>query len=273
MLSVKNLSVALSGSAILKDVSLDAGSGRVTALLGPNGSGKSTLLKAILGVIKKTGGKIAFKDTDFASIDLKARARICSCVHQNVLFSSPYTVLEYVLMGRYPHLGSFDYYGLSDYRMAREMIKRVGLAGFEERIVTTLSGGEAARTAIAQALTQDSPVMLLDEPTAALDPRHSMIVSEIIGELAAEKRVVLMAVHDVNMALDCSDRLIFLKNGAVYKDMDSRDITGGILRDVYDIPWEILPVGNDGRRAAIPVRNLIGLKYAGEKTGGLIDAH
>jgi len=255
MLCVKNLSVVLSGATILNDASLDVPPGHVTALLGPNGSGKSTLIKTVMGLVKKTRGEITFDGADLCAAGSKERALICACVAQSALFSSPYTVTESVVMGRYPHLKRFEGYGKPDYLIAREMIARVGLEGFEGRIVTTLSGGEAARVSIARALVQDSPVVLLDEPMAALDPGHSLLVAKLIRGLAEEGRVILIALHDVNMALDCADRLIFLKKGTVCGNIDSRDIDENILRYVYDISWEIWSAGNQ-RLVAIPASSV-----------------
>ncbi|MDR3279144.1 MAG: ABC transporter ATP-binding protein [Synergistaceae bacterium] len=252
MLCVKNLTVELAGNKILNGVSLDAPPGVVTAILGPNGCGKSTLIRTILGLVKKSSGEIIFDEKDLSLIDSMARARLCACVPQNTVFSSSYTVLESVVMGRYSHVTRFGSYGKHDYRMAEDMIARVGLEGFEGRIVTTLSGGEAARVSIARALAQDSPMILFDEPMSALDPGHSRIIARIIKELAASGRIILIAIHDVNMALDCADRLIFLKKGAIYGNIPARGIDENILLNVYDIPWEIWSTGEKQRLVVIP---------------------
>ena len=176
MLSVENLRVELSGKIILSDVSFRMNYGEVTGLLGPNGSGKSTLIRSIAGLVRKRGGRITLGGCDLGVISPKRRARTLAYVPQNTSFEAPYTVLESVVMGRYPHLGRFGRYGRNDYKISSEALEKGGLAGFEERVVTTLSGGESARVSIARALTQDSPVILLDEPMVSLDPKHSLII-------------------------------------------------------------------------------------------------
>jgi iron complex transport system ATP-binding protein len=252
MLSVENLRVELSGKIILSDVSFRMNRGEVTGLLGPNGSGKSTLIRSVAGLVRKSGGRIVFDGSDIGSISPKRRARTLAYVPQNTSFEAPYTVLESVVMGRYPHLEKFGRYGVNDYKISSEALERVGLAGFEERTVTTLSGGESARVAIARALVQDSPVILLDEPMASLDPKHSLIIGELIRKLTMEGRAVLMAMHDVNLALGGADKVIFLKEGSVFGDMRTKDVDEKILMDVYDIPWEIWSIGNGRGLVAIP---------------------
>ncbi|MDR1472530.1 MAG: ABC transporter ATP-binding protein [Synergistaceae bacterium] len=255
MLSVKNLAVSLSGREIIlpETMSFEIGRGEIAALLGPNGSGKSTLLGALCGLVKKQGGGILYDSIDVESLTARERAKIFAHVPQSERPTSDYTVLESVVMGRYPHLKSFDGYNRDDYEIARESLRRVDLAGFEERIVTKLSGGEAARTVIARALAQDSPVLLLDEPAAALDPKHARIIMDLTKELAGEGRTILMAMHDINLAISSSDRLIFIVGGSIADDMPSLRVTEDVLERVYGISWEIWSTGGDASKlVAIP---------------------
>jgi iron complex transport system ATP-binding protein len=155
-------------------------------------------------------------------------------------------------MGRYPHLKRFENYSAKDFEIARLSMQRLSLDGFEKRTVTELSGGESARVAIARALAQDTPVLLLDEPTAALDPKYSLDVMRIAKDLADEGRVVIAAIHDINLAMTVADRLIFLKEGTIVYDREPNDIDVRILEYVYDIPWELFTAGTKGRRVAFP---------------------
>ncbi|MDR1915189.1 MAG: ABC transporter ATP-binding protein [Synergistaceae bacterium] len=254
MLSVDKLSVSLGGREILlpDTMSFSIEPGEVVSLLGPNGSGKSTLLRALAGLIKKNTGEILFDAADTSSLSVKERARIFAHAPQSERFSSDYTVLESVVMGRYPYLRSLDSYNSDDYQTAMDSLERVDLAGFENRIVTKLSGGESARVVIARAITQDSPVLLLDEPAAALDPKHARIVMELLKEISDDGRIILMAMHDINLAISSADRLLFLVDGALVGDMSSSNITEDILERVYGIPWEIWSTGSDARLVAIP---------------------
>jgi iron complex transport system ATP-binding protein len=156
-------------------------------------------------------------------------------------------------MGRYSRLAHFESYGSDDFSAARGAISRVGLSGFEDRIVSTLSGGETARVACARAIAQDTPVMLLDEPTSALDPKHAVEISALLGKLAAEGKTILVSMHDINLAINYTDRLILVKNGQVYGTTRSCLVDKKTLTELYDIPWEIWRVRNGEKIVAIPL--------------------
>ncbi|MDR3255049.1 MAG: ABC transporter ATP-binding protein [Synergistaceae bacterium] len=253
-LSVESLSVYLGGREILKSgaISFSIASGEIVALLGPNGSGKSTLIRALSGLIKKQSGTVKYRGENISSAGAKDLAKIFAHVSQSEQFASAYTVLESVVMGRYPRLEGFENYGGADYEAAADSLQRVSLFGFGDRIVTELSGGEAARVSIARALAQDTPVLLLDEPTAALDPKHALEVKRLTKEIAGEGKIVLAAIHDVNLAIEMADRLIFIKAGAIVADIHSDNVDENILEDVYEIPWEIWVMGKGNRRVAMP---------------------
>ena len=154
-------------------------------------------------------------------------------------------------MGRYPHLRHFERYNARDFEMASASLSRVGLSGFESRIVSTLSGDEAARVACARSITQDAPVMLLDEPTSALDPKHSIGMTSLIRELADEGRLIILSLHDINLAINHTDRLILLKGGHLYGETSSRLVDETLLCGLYDIPWEIWSASGE-KLVAIP---------------------
>jgi iron complex transport system ATP-binding protein len=253
MLSIKNLLVELSDKKILNGtVSFSMRPGEVVALLGANGSGKSTLIRAIIGLVKKSAGEIFYKNKDTDLLSPKLKSRVFAYVPQNIIFESAYTVIESVVMGRYPHIKQFGRYEKNDFEMAASSLEKVGLSGFKDRIVTTLSGGEAARVAFARALTQDTPVLLLDEPMSALDPKHAIVIMATIRKLASEGRMLLAAMHDINLALNNTDRVIFLKNGGIYGDIKTVNIDERVLESVYDIPWEIWSTGGGKKLVAIP---------------------
>ena len=254
-LLVKNLSVHLGGKEILhrNSMSFSLNPGEIVGILGPNGSGKSTLLRAVSGLIRKTAGVVQFGARDADSMNARERAVACAYVAQSEQFTSAYTVLESVLMGRYPHLTRFASYHGRDYDIALASLKRVHLEGFEHRRVTELSGGEGARVVIARALAQASPFLLLDEPTAALDPKHAQLIMNLVRELASEGKAILMALHEVNLALSCTDRILFLQDGHLLSDTPSIDVNGDLLENVYGISWEIWQLGDNGRRVVIPL--------------------
>jgi iron complex transport system ATP-binding protein len=253
MLSVKNLLVELSGKRILSgSVSFSIRPGEVVALLGANGSGKSTLIRALIGLVKKSAGEIFYNGDDTGLLPPKLKARMFAYVPQNIIFQSAYTVIESVVMGRYPHIKRFGRYEKIDFEMAVSSLENVGLSDFRDRIVTTLSGGEAARVAFARALTQDTPVLLLDEAMSALDPKHAIGMMASMRQLASEGRMLLVAMHDINLALNNTDRVIFLKNGGIYGDIKTANIDERILEGVYDIPWKIWSTDDGKKLVAIP---------------------
>jgi len=255
-LSVQNLSVRLRGKDILRGdgLSFSLREGEIAGLLGPNGSGKSTLLRAITGLVPRGGGVVRFGDEAPGRFpNPRERALLCAYVAQNEQFTAAYTVIESVMMGRYPHISRFGSYRAADYELASDALKRVDLGGFENRRVTALSGGEAARVVIARALAQATPVLLLDEPTAALDPRHAMMVSRLLRDLASEGKAILVAMHEVNLALGCTDRILFLRGGRLVSDTAADAVDEKLLRSVYGISWEIWKLGSSGRRFVLPI--------------------
>jgi iron complex transport system ATP-binding protein len=253
VLRVENVSVDIRGVRILHEISFTARGGEVLALLGPNGCGKSTLIKAILGLFGMASGNVSFEGCDISRYNRKKHALIFAYMPQNTASNSFFTVLEIVVMGRYPYLGAYGSYTKRDFEIARDAIKRAGLSGFEDRLASSLSGGETATVMLARSLAQDTPVLLLDEPMSSLDPGRALAVADIIKNLAASGKLVIVSMHDVNMALNYSDRLILLKNGQVFGDMPAARIDRNILAGLYGIPWEIWSTPK-GHIAAIPDR-------------------
>lgn len=250
-LRAENLTVTYSGHPAVKAVSLSMTSGGIVALLGPNGSGKSTFLGALSGVVPTGEGRIVIGDRDLKSLPRPELARRLAVVPQGIHFAMPFTVSEAVFMGRFPHLGRFGRYRQEDRDIVRASLERVGLAEFGERRVTALSGGEAQRVVIARALAQQTPALLLDEPTSALDPGHTLDIVDLLKALRGEGRTIVIAVHDVNMALSMADRLVFLRQGELAHDCRPGDVTPELLGEVYDVGWRVERL-EGGRIVAFP---------------------
>jgi iron complex transport system ATP-binding protein len=206
----------------------------------------------MLGLVKKSSGEIFYNGTNIDSLSSKQKARIFAYVPQNTVSHSSYTVIESVVMGRYPHIKRFGYYGKKDFALAASSLEIVGLSGFEDRTVATLSGGETARVAFARALTQDTPILLLDEPLSALDPKHAIDMMSLIRKLADEGRMLFSVMHDINLTLNNTDRMIFLKSGGIYGDIKTHNVDEKILEGVFDISWEIWSTENHKKLVAIP---------------------
>ncbi len=206
--------VSLGGRQVLHDVDLVAEPGEVLALLGPNGAGKSTLLKALAGLVPHEG-RIELGDTDVASIPPHERARRVAYVPQRSLLRSALSVDEVVALGRYVHGSTFGGISKSDREAIDHALETAHADMLRERIFTQLSVGEQQRVLLARALASDAPILLLDEPTAALDVGEGMAVLGLIRKLAARKHTLIVVLHDLADARSTTDRAMLLKEGRV----------------------------------------------------------
>jgi len=216
MLKVVGLRVSYGERPVLQGIDLGVAAGEVVGLVGPNGCGKTTLLKAIARVIPWESGEVLLMGAPASKLSRQELSRRVAVVPQNPLLPVGYTALEVVLMGRTPHLGFLDQEGAEDYRRAREAMQRVGVADFAERRVDELSGGERQNAVLARALAQDTPILLLDEPTANLDIGHQIAVADLVRELARDRGLaVLAAIHDLTLAALYCDRLALMAAGTL----------------------------------------------------------
>jgi iron complex transport system ATP-binding protein len=204
------------GTPVLRDVSLEIGAGRVTGLFGPNGSGKSTLLRCLNGSLRPQAGRVWIGDRDAAKLSPREMARLIAVVSQDTPVSLPFTALEVVLLGRYPHGELWQADSLEDIGFARECLARLDVADLWERHFDQLSGGERQRVIVARALAQQAPVMLWDEPTSHLDIKHQLGLYRLARELAAEDRAVVMVCHDLFLAPLFADQAVLMKAGSAF---------------------------------------------------------
>ena len=236
-LEIKNMSVIMGGKAILHSISFDVRYGEILSLLGPNGSGKSTLIGAAAGIGIKTSGEVLLEGIDIGKISKKELAQKIAVVPQQNYFHMPFKVIEVVLMGRYSYAGKFSSLKAQDYDIARKSLEAVDLSGFDDRLVTELSGGEAQRVAIARALAQEAKILLMDEPTSALDPKHALSLFKLITNLKGKGYAILLAMHDVNSALLWSSRIMFLKKGETFCIKRPEEVDEGVLEGVFGVKW------------------------------------
>ncbi len=254
MITVKEVSYRHPGSAtlVLNGVSFDAGSSMLTAVLGPNGSGKTTLFKCIAGLWHPQGGDVLFQGSSIKDYPPKKTAQIISVVPQDHTAPFPYTVFEAVTMGRAAYLGMFSTPSQADYVKAEEAIERVGIAHLKDRAYTGISGGERQLVLVARALAQDTPVMLLDEPTSHLDFRNQVLVLTKVKEIVRQKSVAaLMTIHDPNLALLFSDRVVLINKGSVVAQGPPHEVvTEENLTKLYGIDVAVLNF--NGLRVIMP---------------------
>jgi iron complex transport system ATP-binding protein len=282
--------------SVVRDVTLEVPSGGFVGIIGPNGSGKTTLLRLLGGTRKPQHGAVYLDEVPLTSIPRAQLARRMAVVPQETHLAFDYTVLEVVLMGRYPHLGAFEIEGPGDIAIAREALASTGTLDLESRLFETLSGGEKQRVIIAGALAQirsfeDSPpkggshmgrgheglvsdsvgneavasesgrkvrrpsLLLLDEPTAALDLKYQIEIGLLVRELHERHGLsIVLSTHDLNFAAALCDRLVMVKQGRVIASGPVEEVlTPRSIRHLYDVDVDITRHAKTGRLTVMPI--------------------
>lgn len=242
MIRAEQLSWAYGSAEVLRAVSLAAPHGRVLGLLGPNGSGKTTLLRLLYGALNSPTGSVTVDGDRLAALPAREAARRLAVVVQEAGGESTMTVAETVLLGRSPHLSSFQRTGATDHAVAAQALERVGAAHLAARAFSGLSGGERQRVLIARALTQQATHLLLDEPTNHLDIRYQHEVLGLVAALTHElHRTVVVVLHDLNLAARYCDDVVLLGDaGVAAAGPVDAVLTPEVLEPVYGIGVERL---------------------------------
>jgi iron complex transport system ATP-binding protein len=256
-MELREVTVVLGGHPVVDRVSAVVGEGEWLGLIGPNGAGKATLLRAVAGLVPFTGS-ILLQGRDSRELPRRELARLVAVVPQEPSTPPWMTVGEYVLLGRTPHLGALAKEGRSDREAATRSLARLDLLGYGERRLGTLSGGEKQRVVVARALTQDARIVLLDEPTAALDIGHQQQALELLDLLRAESELTLVAaMHDLTLAAQYADRMVLLDGGRIAADGAPGDVlTEAAIARHYGASIDVVPVGE--RIAVVPRRHRTG---------------
>ncbi len=235
-LEVERYSLRLGERQVLRDVSFSVARGQWAAIIGPNGAGKTTLLKSLNRILRGGQGGIRIAGAPLDSYRQVDLARRVSYVPQTEGRTAPFTVREMVEMARYPHLGPLAPVRPEDRAAIEHALKETGMASFAERPMDALSGGERQKALLAAALAQQAEILLLDEPTAFLDPSQQSDVLAVLGRVHREKSVTIVSVtHDLNEALTHADRVIALRDGAIVFDgTPAALVQNGALKKIYD---------------------------------------
>ena len=214
-IACQDVVVAFDGVEVLRGVDLWVPPGGWVTVVGPNGAGKSTLLRAVGGIVDATGS-IDLGGRPAAGMTRREMARLVALVPQEPVIPRGMRVIDYVLLGRTAHLGFFEAEGAADLDVAVKALADLDAGPLADRTVDTLSGGERQRIVIARALAQESPVLLLDEPTTALDVGHQQEVLDLVDRLRAERNLTVLAtMHDLTLAGQYADWLVMLDAGEV----------------------------------------------------------
>ncbi|WP_433062366.1 heme ABC transporter ATP-binding protein [Dactylosporangium sp. CS-033363] len=250
--STTGVTVRLGGRPVLSDVDVEVRAGEVLALVGPNGAGKSTLLSVLAGDVTPDAGTVTIDGRplgDWSALELAMRRAV---LPQHHLLSFPFPVIDVVRMGRAPWSGSdVD----SDDAIVAASMESTGVSHLAARSFLSLSGGERARVALARVLAQRTSVILLDEPTAALDLHHQELVLRIARERATAGDAILVVLHDLGLAAAHADRVMILDAGrAVASGPPAEVFTPELLSDVYRHEIEVLSHPRTGAKIVLPVR-------------------
>lgn len=235
MLEFQSLCAAYDDVEILHNVSTGIVSGKLTAIIGPNGCGKSTLLKCAVGLIKPSCGNIVLNGQLLTEISEKERARHISYMPQSRIVPD-ISVDHLVTHGRYPHLKWGQNLRKEDREIVQLAIERVGLGGLRNRPVSSLSGGERQRAYIAMMLAQQTPIMLLDEPTTYLDLSSQFALMELLRSLCEEGCSVILVMHELALALEYTDRLLLIDHGCLVAEGNPESVyCSGQIQRVFSI--------------------------------------
>ena len=254
MLKVQSLSVSYGLYQALKDVTLQVEKGEILALIGPNGSGKTTLIRAASGVLKPVSGKVLADGKEVSHLPPAHCARYIAVVPQARNLPESFTVRQTVILGRTPYLDWLGHPGPKDWERVHWAMQRTDTLELGERRIGELSGGEQQRVLLARALAQDTPILLLDEPTAHLDLHHQANLLSLVHDLAGERGLaVLMALHDLNLAGLYADRVALLVQGRLQAlGTPAEVLTAPQLEEAYRVPLSVIPHPEYGTPLILP---------------------
>ena len=254
-LTLLGIGVRFGDATILDSVDLTIQRGEWVGLIGPNGAGKTTLLRTVTRAVA-FDGSIEIDGIDAATLKRRQLARSVALVPQHPVLPPGTRVIDYVLLGRTPHLGEVTGPSRHDLDVVAGVLDALSLSGFMNRDVTTLSGGELQRVVIARALAQESPILLLDEPTTALDIGKQQAVLELVDRLRRQRTLtVVSAMHDLTIAGQFPDRLVMLAAGRVVAEGRAAEVlVPNLIRSHYGAEVKILSDGAGGI-VVVPVRS------------------
>ncbi len=242
--NASGLAITRGTKRVLDGVSADFAPGSFTVVIGPNGAGKSTLMAILAGLLKPDAGSVTLDGTALAAMSPKQLARLRAYLPQNPRAEWPISVERLVALGLTPQLPFFGDVAPDERAKVLAALEACDLVALKDQAATTLSGGELARAMLARALVGDPELLLVDEPTAGLDPRHALDAMVRLKARASAGRSVIAAVHDLGLALSFADRVVALSNGKVLADVTAGDVDAALLKALYDVDARI--VRDDG---------------------------
>lgn len=253
-IEIEDLSFTISGKRILEQICFSASAGRRLFIVGPNGAGKTTLLRCISRIITGWQGKIKVKDKDLKTYSQKKLAKILTYVPQSLGDDIQFTVHQFVLMARYPHLSPFSVISPEDEKIVRQAMETTKTACFAERAMATLSGGERQQVSIAAAVAQQAEIFLLDEPATYLDYKHQRDIHSLLAQINKTYNTTIICVtHDLNSAVLSADIIIALKDGKiVFEGTAEKIMNEETLEKIYSKKFDFARHPATGQKIIVP---------------------
>ena len=252
VISMQNISFSYNGSLVLNKVSDTFREGEFIGITGPNGSGKTTLMRCLNGILKPKEGKVLLDDENITSFSPNRLARQIAYVPQTFENIFPSTVFDTVLMGRKPHLGWAP--SKKDLEITSEIILKLDLSEIILKDINKLSGGQRQRVFIGRALAQEPSVILLDEPTANLDLHHQHEVMSLLKELSKKGITVIIAIHDLNLAMQYCSRFLMLNEGKIAANGKHEIFKPDLIEKVYKVKVNIFE-DEEKNKFIIPIKS------------------
>lgn len=254
MLEVQHLSFSYSQRAVLRDISFSIPQGRLVSLLGPNGTGKSTLFRCILNLLTGFKGRVLIDGVDTGNISLPQLAKLIAYIPQVHYPAFNYTVLDMVLMGTSAHLSAFSVPGMKELERAQASLALLGIEELAQRNYMQISGGEQQLVLIARAISQDSKLLIMDEPTASLDFGNQARVMQCIKNLVKQGYTILQATHNPNQAFAYSDQIIAMQGGHIIADGAPDDVVDAeLINELYGIKARVESLEEGRIRFCVPL--------------------
>lgn len=239
-MKIKELKAGYHKNAVLTGVNLRVEKGEIISLIGPNGGGKSTLLRSISGELKAMGGAVFLGDREIGTIPLKELARRMAIVNTDRVKPEHMSAYDVVLSGRLPYSDGFGLFEKKDHQAAKDACELMSISDISGRAFLAMSDGQKQRTLIARAICQDPEYLIMDEPTSYLDIRHRLELMEVIKKLSERGVTMIMSLHELELALEISDRCLLVKDDGTTLCMTPREIIdSGVIQPLYGLSFDM----------------------------------